>query len=56
MWRKQEAEEIHWEEKAAGEQEVHHVHCGPAPDSDLNKVNKGRLIVVTQLDVFTLEA
>lgn len=42
MWRKQEAEEIHCDEKGAGDQEVHHVHGVPAPHSDLNTAKQGK--------------
>lgn len=33
--RQQEAEKVHGDEEAAGEQEVHHVHGGTATQSDL---------------------
>lgn len=41
LWWQQEAEEVDCDEKAAGEEEVDHIHSGPALQSDL--YNKGKL-------------
>ena len=35
LWGQQEAEEVHCDEEAAGDQQVHHIQGGPAPHSDL---------------------
>lgn len=40
LWKQQEAEEVDCDEKAAGQQDVYHIHSGPAPQSNLWKEKK----------------